>query len=82
MKDLLLKRKWAFVIYILASCLFIVSDLMYIGLSAMIFDALEQASITLFMERILLGIGVIVAMCILYLVSRFLRIEELGKFFE
>ena len=74
MKDLLLKRKWAFVIYILASCLFIVSDLMYIGLSAMIFDALEQASITLFMERILLGIGVIVAMCILYLVSRFLRI--------
>lgn len=74
MKDLLLKRKWEFVIYILASCLFIVSDLMYMSLSAMIFDALEQASIRLFIQRILLGVGIIMAMCVLYLISRFLRI--------
>ena len=55
MKALLLKRKWAFMVYILASCLFIVSDLLYMSLSSMIFDALEKGSLTLFINRIVLG---------------------------
>lgn len=75
MRDLLLKRKGAFAIYIMASCLFIVSDLLYMSVSAMIFDALEQASMDLFIKRVLLGIGIIMLMGILYLISRFLRID-------
>lgn len=74
MRALLLKRKWAFMVYILASCLFIVSDLLYMSLSAMIFDALEQGSLALFINRILLGILILATMSALYFISRFLRI--------
>lgn len=74
MKALLLKRKWAFMVYILASCLFIVSDLLYVSLSSMIFDALEKGSLTLFINRIVLGILILGTMSFLYFVSRFLRI--------
>ena len=74
MKALLLKRKWAFMVYILASCLFIVSDLLYVSLSSMIFDALEKGSLTLFINRIVLGILILGTMSALYFTSRFLRI--------
>lgn len=74
MKALLLKRKWAFMVYILASCLFIVSDLLYMSLSSMIFDALEKGSLTLFINRIVLGILILGTMSALYFTSRFLRI--------
>ncbi len=74
MKALLLKRKWAFMVYILASCLFIVSDLLYMSLSSMIFDALEKGSLSLFINRIILGIFILGMMSFLYFVSRFLRI--------
>ena len=74
MKALLLKRKWAFMVYILASCLFIISDLLYMSLSSMIFDALEKGSLTLFINRIVLGILILGTMSALYFTSRFLRI--------
>lgn len=74
MKALLLRRKWAFMVYILASCLFIVSDLLYMSLSSMIFDALEKGSLTLFINRIVLGILILGTMSALYFTSRFLRI--------
>ncbi|MBU3810891.1 MAG: ABC transporter ATP-binding protein/permease [Candidatus Niameybacter stercoravium] len=74
MKALLLKRKWAFMVYILASCLFIISDLLYMSLSSMIFDALEKGSLTLFIHRIVLGILILGTMSLLYFTSRFLRI--------
>lgn len=74
MKALLLKRKWAFMVYILASCLFIISDLLYMSLSSMIFDALEKGSLSLFINRIILGIFILGMMSFLYFVSRFLRI--------
>lgn len=74
MKALLLKRKWAFMVYILASCLFIISDLLYMSLASMIFDALEKGSLTLFINRIVLGILILGTMSALYFTSRFLRI--------
>ena len=74
MKALLLKRKWAFGVYILASSLFIISDLLHMSLSAMIFDALEKQSLKLFLDRLILGVFILGIMSALYFISRFLRI--------
>lgn len=79
MKTLLLKRKWEFIIYMIASCFFIVSDLLIMGLSGYIMDALEQGSMELFMTRIGYGVIIVLIGAGLYLSSRFLRIGYMRK---
>ncbi|MEG0320364.1 MAG: ABC transporter ATP-binding protein [Niameybacter sp.] len=74
MKTLLLKRKWEFIIYTIASCFFIISDLLIMGVSSWVMDALEKGSMELFITRIIYGVVIVCVGAGLYLASRFLRI--------
>lgn len=74
MKALLLEKKGALLVYIFASLLFVVSDMLQIGVTAWVFDALEVGDTKYFLFVAMMVMGTMVLNGGLYLMSRLLRI--------
>ncbi|HOP56701.1 MAG TPA: ABC transporter ATP-binding protein [Bacillota bacterium] len=74
MKNLLMSRKKSFAKYIFACFLFIITDLAQAFMLAMIFNAIEVATMTYFYKTIAVCVGFILFSSGLFLTSRMLRI--------
>lgn len=75
MKELLLKRKSRFFLYILACFIPVVSDLLGNLTMSMLLGSIEIGTMEHFTKVVLFSVGVIVLMSLLYIISRFMRIS-------
>ncbi len=74
MKELLLSRKGRFIKYIVACLMFIVSDVLQAFILAMIFNAIEIATIEYFWLTVAASVGYVVIGAAFFLGSRMMRI--------
>lgn len=75
MKELLLKRRGRFILYIVA-CFIPVIDQMLVNLSmALLIGSIEKGSVEYFIKILLFSIGIVILGSILYIISRFMRIS-------
>lgn len=75
MKELLLKRKSRFILYLVA-CFIPVIDHLLINLSmALLIGSVEKASMEYFIKILIFSIGVVILGTALYIISRFMRIS-------
>ncbi|MGL5329026.1 MAG: hypothetical protein ACRDD7_07135, partial [Peptostreptococcaceae bacterium] len=79
MKEILLKRKGAFALYIVASLFYVISDMLQISATALVFDAIEKGSTTYYVKIMLVVVGVILLNGGIYLVSRLLRLKYMKQ---
>lgn len=75
MKDLLLKRKSRFMLYILACFIPVLSDLLVNLSMSMLIGSIEIGTMEHFTKVVLFSAGVIIFTSIMYVVSRFMRIS-------
>ena len=75
MKNLLLKRKRAFTLYVIACFLPVANQLMGTFGFAYLIGAIEKASMTVFYGAVAIIAGIVVASSLLQLLSRFMRIK-------
>ncbi|MDR7856577.1 ABC transporter ATP-binding protein [Tissierella sp.] len=75
MKDLLLKRKSRFFLYILACFIPVLSDLLINLIISMLIGSIEIGTMDHFTRVVLFSAGVILFTSIMYVVSRFMRIS-------
>ncbi len=75
MKELLLKRKRAFTLYVLACFLPVVNQLMGNFGFAYLIGVIEKASMTAFYGAVAIIVGIVVVSSLLQLTSRFMRIR-------
>lgn len=79
MKELLLKKKGALVVYVIGCLLFVLSDMLQISAMSLVFDALEKGDMKYF---IVVGVTVVSIVLInggLYLASRMLRLNYMKE---
>ncbi|MGL4799305.1 MAG: ATP-binding cassette domain-containing protein [Cellulosilyticaceae bacterium] len=74
MRALLLEKKGALVVYVLACLLFVVSDMVQIGVTSWLFDALESGDTKYFLFVAMMVVGGMILNGGLYLASRMLRL--------
>lgn len=75
MIDLLKKRKRKFILYLIASTFPVITDMLRVGLFALLFHIIEIKDKELFYTTVMLGGVVIILSIILYVSSRMLRIS-------
>ncbi|MEG0502450.1 MAG: ABC transporter ATP-binding protein [Cellulosilyticaceae bacterium] len=74
MKELLLRRKWGFCVYVFASFLFVVDSFLQISVFSLIFNAIEKGDKAYFIQIMILAIGSVFVSGGLFFASRMLRI--------
>ena len=75
MKELLLKRRSRFALYVLA-CFIPVLDNFMINVSlSMIIGSIQKGDVNYFLKICLLALGIVVLGALMYIVSRFMRIS-------
>src|SRR5690554_4749781 len=75
MIDLLKKRKRKFILYLIASTFPVITDMLRVGLFALLFHIIEIKDKELFYTTVMLGGVIIILSIILYVSSRMLRIS-------
>jgi ABC-type multidrug transport system fused ATPase/permease subunit len=75
MKELLLKRRGRFMIYVLASFLPVVNDLIRMGVIALLFESIDRLDRDFFIMVIIISLSSVVVTFSLQIISRFLRIS-------
>jgi ABC-type multidrug transport system fused ATPase/permease subunit len=75
MKELLLKRKGRFIVYVLASFLPVINDLIRMGVIALLFEAIDRLDRDFFYMVITIALSSVIVTFSLQIISRFLRIS-------
>lgn len=75
MKELLLKRKRAFTIYIMACFIPVISQIMSTYVFARLIGSVEEETMQAFYQALFIGFGFVILSSLLFIVSRFLRIR-------
>ncbi|MBE0700963.1 MAG: ABC transporter ATP-binding protein, partial [Acholeplasmataceae bacterium] len=75
MKSLLLEKKSKFILYVMACFLPVITQLMQIGVVALIFETVERNSMTFFWNAVFLAAVFLVLSTLFYITSRMMRIS-------